>query len=131
MDEDSRLIRAMHAGSDEAIESFVRKYYPQIYSYCLRRLPSPADAEDAAQETFERFFRGFESYRHLLHLLSRAVFEALPLRDAGRGAVPALDYALVQHSGARGAVQPPLPAGVGTAFAAVRGISWAVHLPVS
>ena len=66
MDEDSRLIRAMRAGSDEAIESFVRKYYPQIYSYCLR-----------------------------LHLLSRAVFEALPLRDAGRGAVPALDYALV------------------------------------
>lgn len=28
MDEDSRLIRAMRADSDEAIESFVRKYYP-------------------------------------------------------------------------------------------------------
>lgn len=95
MDEDSRLIRAMHAGSDEAIESFVRKYYPQIYSYCLRRLPSPADAEDAAQETFERFFRGFESYRHLLHLLSRAVFAALPLRDISCSTVPALDCALV------------------------------------
>lgn len=64
MDEDSRLIRAMRAGSDEAIERFVRKYYPQIYAYCLRKLPSPADAEDVTQETFERFFRGFESYRH-------------------------------------------------------------------
>lgn len=64
MDEDSRLIRAMRAGSDEAIESFVRKYYPHIFRYCLHRLPSVADAEDMTQETFERFFRSFESYRH-------------------------------------------------------------------
>ncbi|MCM1149649.1 MAG: RNA polymerase sigma factor [Butyricicoccus sp.] len=64
MDEDARLIRAMRAGDDGAIESFVRKYYPGIYRYCLRRLPSSADAEDLTQETFERFFRGFESYRH-------------------------------------------------------------------
>ena len=64
MDEDARLIRAMRAGDDGAIESFVRKYYPDIYRYCLRRLPSPADAEDLTQETFERFFRGFEGYRH-------------------------------------------------------------------
>lgn len=64
MDEDARLIRAMRAGDDAAIESFVRKYYPDIYRYCLRRLPSAADAEDLTQETFERFFRGFESYRH-------------------------------------------------------------------
>ncbi len=64
MDEDARLIRAMRAGDDGAIERFVRKYYPDIYRYCLRRLPSPADAEDLTQETFERFFRGFENYRH-------------------------------------------------------------------
>lgn len=64
MDEDARLIRAMHAGDDGAIDSFVRKYYPDIYRYCLRRLPSAADAEDLTQETFERFFRGFGSYRH-------------------------------------------------------------------
>ena len=64
MDEDSRVIRQMRAGSDEALDAFVRKYYPDIYRYCLRRLPSPADAEDLTQETFERFFRGFESYRH-------------------------------------------------------------------
>lgn len=64
MDEDARLIRAMRAGDDAAIESFVKKYYPDIYRYCLRRLPSAADAEDMTQETFERFFRGFGSYRH-------------------------------------------------------------------
>lgn len=64
MDEDARLIRAMRAGDDAALESFVRKYYPDVYRYCLRRLPSAADAEDLTQETFERFFRGFESYRH-------------------------------------------------------------------
>lgn len=64
MDEDARLIRAMRGGDDGAIETFVRKYYPDIFRYCLRRLPSGADAEDAAQETFERFFRGFEAYRH-------------------------------------------------------------------
>lgn len=64
MDEDARLIRAMRAGDGDALESFVRKYYPDIYRYCLRRLPSCADAEDLTQETFERFFRSFESYRH-------------------------------------------------------------------
>lgn len=64
MDEDARLIRAMRAGDDAALESFVRKYYPDIYRYCLRHLPSSADAEDLTQESFERFFRGFESYRH-------------------------------------------------------------------
>ena len=64
MDEDSRLIRAMRAGRDDALENFVRKYYPDIFRYCLRRLPSTADAEDLTQTTFERFFRGFENYRH-------------------------------------------------------------------
>ena len=64
MDEDSRLIRQMRAGSDEALDAFVRKYYHDIYRYCLRRLPSTADAEDLTQTTFERFFRGFENYRH-------------------------------------------------------------------
>ncbi len=64
MDDDARLIRAMRAGDDGALESFVRKHYPDIYRYCLRRLPSAADAEDLTQETFERFFRSFESYRH-------------------------------------------------------------------
>ncbi len=64
MDEDSRLIRAMRAGRDDALENFVRKYYPDIFRYCLRRLPSTADAEDLTQTAFERFFRGFENYRH-------------------------------------------------------------------
>lgn len=94
MDEDSRLIRAMRAGSDEAIERFVRKYYPQIYAYCLRKLPSPADAEDVTQETFERFFRGFESYRHSGRAKTCMLFPAacVPIFTAARRTSLPLNY---------------------------------------
>ena len=64
MDEDMRLIRKMQAGNESAIERFVTKYYPDILNYCFRHLPSQQDAEDITQETFARFFRHFERYRH-------------------------------------------------------------------
>lgn len=64
MDSDEQLIQRMRKGDDTAIEEFVRKYYPMIMSYCQRRLQDTCMAEDLTQETFERFFRNFSSYRH-------------------------------------------------------------------
>ena len=68
-------------------------------------------------------------YSNLLHMLSRAVFAALPLRVAGCGAVSALDRALVKRTAPRGALQPYLSAGLGPAFAAMHCIPGPVRTP--
>lgn len=64
MDSDFFLIRRMKGGDEQAIELFVRKYYDDILNYCYRHMGRREDAQDVAQETFERFFRGFSQYEH-------------------------------------------------------------------
>lgn len=64
MREDGLLIRRMKSGDNDAIEEFVRKYYPQILRYCRLHSPDLHSAEDMTQETFLRFFRSLPSYQH-------------------------------------------------------------------
>ena len=64
MDEDFLLIQRMKWGDEAAMDAFVRKYYADILHYCCRHLYDSGEAEDAAQETFERFFRRLRDYRH-------------------------------------------------------------------
>ena len=64
MDPDFLLVMRMKDGDDEAIEEFVRKYYPAVLRYCMLRIDDAGYALDAVQETFERFFRNFARYRH-------------------------------------------------------------------
>ncbi len=64
MDPDLLLIQKIKQGDGAAIEEFVRKYYPAVLKYCRVRIDDAGYAEDAAQETFERFFRSFDRYRH-------------------------------------------------------------------
>lgn len=64
MSSDERLIQRIRKGDDDAIEEFVKKYYPIIISYCRKRVQDFNLAEDLTQETFERFFRSLSSYRH-------------------------------------------------------------------
>ena len=52
MDADFRLLSQMKRGEEEAIECFVRKYYPSILQYCHYHLQEIHDAEDLTQETF-------------------------------------------------------------------------------
>ena len=50
---DSDLLKAYAAkGSEEALGDLVQRYTPMVYSTCLRRLGSSAEAEDATQATF-------------------------------------------------------------------------------
>ena len=56
MDSDFLLICRMKNGDDDAIEAFVRKYYPVLLRYCHFHIKNQADAEDAVQEVFVRFF---------------------------------------------------------------------------
>lgn len=64
MDSDFLLIRKMKQGEEEACTLFVRKYYPEILSYCGYRCPDRDSAEDITQETFVRFFARLPDYRY-------------------------------------------------------------------
>ena len=64
MDGDFLLMRRMQNGDDQAIESFVRKFYPKILRYCHLHIKDSGFAEDLTQETFARFFRTLYQYQH-------------------------------------------------------------------
>ena len=64
MDGDFLLLHRIQNGDDQAIESFVRKYYPKILRYCHLHIKDSGFAEDLTQETFARFFRTLHQYQH-------------------------------------------------------------------
>lgn len=64
MDGDFLLIHRMKDGDDQAIEDFVRKYYPRILRYCHLHTRDRWLAEDMTQEVFARFFRTLNQYQH-------------------------------------------------------------------
>ena len=64
MDSDFLLLHRMRHGDDQAIEDFVRKYYPMILRYCHLHIQDTGYAEDLTQETFARFFRTLSQYQH-------------------------------------------------------------------
>ena len=55
IDTDFPLIRKMRMGDEQAIEAFVRKYYPSILKYCQTHVTDQGHAEDLTQDTFARF----------------------------------------------------------------------------
>lgn len=65
MDLDFLLVQKMKAGDEDALEKFVRKYYPAILRYCHMHTADAGYAEDLTQETFEHFFRNLGDYQHL------------------------------------------------------------------
>jgi len=64
MDSDFLLLHRMRHGDDQAIEDFVRKYYPRVLRYCQLHIQDLGYAEDLTQETFARFFRTLHQYQH-------------------------------------------------------------------
>ena len=64
MDADFLLLHRMRHGDDQAIEDFVRKYYPMILRYCHLHIQDTGYAEDLTQDTFVRFFRTLHHYQH-------------------------------------------------------------------
>lgn len=63
MDPDFLLIQKMKNGGEDAIDTFVRRYYSKILSYCRLHVQDTYEAEDLTQETFVRFFQSLERYR--------------------------------------------------------------------
>src|SRR5215831_4970673 len=100
-DDDSDLDRA-RAGDREAFGRLVRRHQQRVYSTALHILGNHGDADDVAQETFVRAYRGLGSFDgradFFTWLYRIAVNTALnALRSGKRGA------ALQQRSGAEAA----------------------------
>lgn len=60
---DSELLAKCRTGDPKAIEALVHEHQARIYRLCLSILEDPADAEDAAQESFIAALRSLKSYR--------------------------------------------------------------------
>jgi RNA polymerase sigma-70 factor (ECF subfamily) len=50
------------AGDDEAFGRVVQAFQGPVYNVCYRMLEDPAEAEDAAQETFMKAYRNLSGY---------------------------------------------------------------------
>ncbi len=62
MSSDGELIRAAQA-DPAAFAALYERYVDAIYRYCVTRVGSPADAEDATSLTFARAFGALSAYR--------------------------------------------------------------------
>ena len=63
MDADQALVTAARAGDTDAIDTLVRRHQTRIFNFALALTANRADAEDLAQETFVRAFRGLRGFR--------------------------------------------------------------------
>jgi RNA polymerase sigma-70 factor (ECF subfamily) len=106
--EEGRWIAAAQGGEDLAFARLVEHYAKPVHNLCYRMLGDPADAEDAAQETFLKAYQKLKSYdplrpfptwllsigaHHCIDQLRRRRFqlislEALHRRPTGRESQP-------------------------------------------
>ena len=61
---DQELIRKVHNGNKEALNTIVDKYYDDIYRFCLYLTGQTTDSYDITQEVFLRFIKYIDSYEH-------------------------------------------------------------------
>lgn len=61
---DKELIHKVHNGDKEALNAIVRKYYDEIYRFCLYLTGQETDSYDIAQEVFLKFIRYVDSYQY-------------------------------------------------------------------
>lgn len=59
---DPAIIELARRGDTRAFAQIVQRYQSPVYNLAYRMLGNPADAEDAAQETFLRVFAQLKSY---------------------------------------------------------------------
>jgi RNA polymerase sigma-70 factor (ECF subfamily) len=61
---DKELIRKVHSGDKESLDVIIRKYYDEIYRFCLYLTGQEADSQDIVQEVFLKFIRHVDSFRY-------------------------------------------------------------------
>lgn len=62
-DDEQALIARARRGDTAAFEALVARHGPLVYNVALRTLRDPLEAEDVAQETFLRAWRGLPAFR--------------------------------------------------------------------
>ena len=60
---DQALVEAAQAGDSDAVSALVRRYQARIFNFSMALTANAADAEDLAQETIIRAFRGLHRFR--------------------------------------------------------------------
>ena len=63
MDVDRVLVEAAQTGDADAINTLVRRYQVRMFNFARTLTGGDGDAEDLAQETFIRAFRGLGRFR--------------------------------------------------------------------
>ncbi len=58
------VLSQVHRGNQAAFTQLVETYQRPVYNLCYRMLGDPAEAEDAAQETFLRVYKNIKNYDH-------------------------------------------------------------------
>jgi RNA polymerase sigma factor (sigma-70 family) len=61
-EQDERLAERAAKGDRAAFDALVTRHRQAVYRLCWSATGNPADADDAAQETFVRLFRSLSSY---------------------------------------------------------------------
>jgi RNA polymerase sigma-70 factor (ECF subfamily) len=62
-EEDSRILRGLRAGIEEAYEELLARYEQPVYGLVFRLLGNQPDACDVVQEVFLKVFRSVQSFR--------------------------------------------------------------------
>ena len=60
---DEELVRQFKRGDRAAFDEFVLRYQDRVYTFCLRWLGNPARAEEVAQDSFLKMYRGLNRFR--------------------------------------------------------------------
>lgn len=61
---DKELIRKVHNGNKEALNTIVSRYYDDIYRFCVYLTGQETDSYDITQEVFLRFIKYVDSYEY-------------------------------------------------------------------
>jgi RNA polymerase sigma-70 factor, ECF subfamily len=87
--DDGILLAAAKDGDVDAFEALVRRHQAAVFRVALRMLGSRPDAQDAAQETFVRAWRGLPRFRHqsavstwLYRIVTRRCLDLIAARRA-------------------------------------------------
>jgi len=59
---DKELVENALQGNQHSFSAIMERYYDSVYIYILQIIDNPDDAEDIAQETFNKVFRNLKSY---------------------------------------------------------------------
>lgn len=62
--DDKRLIKQIQQGDSDSLDTIIRKYYNDIYSYCFRKTANSYTAADLTQEVFLRVTKYIHNYVH-------------------------------------------------------------------